>query len=296
MDVWVRKFDGGETYQRLGSSGGLVALRDGKLDVAITDWPLTPIELSQGGLIQVPMCADAVVVAMNLASVTKLRLTGDVVSDIYRGTVPAWNHASIQGLNADEKLPAQRIRYVGRSDGSGTTRVFGTYLSRANRTWSRQFGAGFTVSWIDSVAQARGTSGVIEAMKAQTGSIGYMGLAEARRAGFTVVQLANLSGNYVSASAASISAALVGAKWDERNGDADIDRNTAPAAWPLTAVVYAVLRAQSSNAASAKRFMGAVIASGAADVSANGFVELPPAPKAMAARLLASLAVLPSAA
>ncbi len=279
----------------MGSGGGLDRLKQGALDIAVTDWPLTPGELQQIGAAQVPLFADGLTVAVNLPGASQLKLTGDNLADTFTNANTSWARGDLTAANPGVPLAGITSKPVCRSDASGSTRVFTSYLSRANRNWSRRVGSGFTVDWPSHVQAVAGTSGVVQTIRGAVGSIGYLGMAEARGASLLMPSLTNSGGNYLAPTIAGVQAALATAEWDKRNNQADIERNAAPGAWPLTVVVYAVFRTAGFGE-DAKKFLRSAIADGGADIGQRGFVALPAAPRALAQSTLASLQLNASAA
>jgi phosphate transport system substrate-binding protein len=135
---------------------------------------------------------------------------------------------------------------------------------------------------------------MVEAVRSTPGSLGYLGLAEARRANLAVASLSNAAAQFVTAQPSAIAAAVASAGWDESNNEADLVRASSPQAWPMAAVVYAVFRSKGPQAAAAKRFLSQTLVSGGADVNSAGFVELPASVKSLANRVLARSAESPT--
>jgi phosphate transport system substrate-binding protein len=292
MAAWAAKFSAGTEYQRVGSGAGIAGLRDGSLDVAVTDWPLSAVEVAQGGFVQVPLCADALVVVHGLGASVALRLSADALGDAYSGAIN-WAAGAIKSANPALPGAERPVVAFARADSSGSSRVFTNYISRLNRTWSRSTGSDFLPRWHNSVRTVRGTTAMVEAVRSTPGSLGYLGLAEARRANLAVASLSNVAAQFVTAQPSAITAAMVSASWDDSNSEADLARASSPQAWPMTAIVYAVFRGKGPQAAAAKRFLSQAVASGGADVSSAGFVELPASAKSLASRVLARFAESP---
>ena len=135
-------------YGGIGSGGGVRNLRDKIVDFAGSDAFLTDKEMADmAPVIHIPTCMGAVVVAYNLEGVDNLKLSGELVADIFAGKVKTWNDARIVALNPNVKLPAEAIIPVFRSDGSGTTFVFTDYLSKVSADWAANYGAGKSVNF-----------------------------------------------------------------------------------------------------------------------------------------------------
>lgn len=147
-------------YGGIGSGGGVRNLRDKIVDFAGSDAFLTEKEMADmAPVVHVPTCMGAVVVAYNLDGVKELKLTGEVIADIFAGEIKMWNDERLAALNPDVTLPAEAIIPVFRSDGSGTTFVFTDYLTKVSPMWKEKFGAGKSVNFSSGQA-AKGNPGV----------------------------------------------------------------------------------------------------------------------------------------
>lgn len=195
-------------YQSIGSGGGIKQLQSKTVDFGASDAPMSDDDLakSPGAIMHLPTCLGAVVVTYNLPDNPKLKLSPDVVADIFLGKITKWNDARIKADNADVNLPAMAISVVHRSDGSGTTYVFSDYLSKVSPTWSTKPGTGKSLDWPVGIG-AKGNEGVGGMVKQTPGSIGYVELAYVMQNQMSGASLKNKSGNFVEASLASISAA-----------------------------------------------------------------------------------------
>ena len=135
-------------YGGVGSGGGVRNLRDKVVDFAGSDAFLTDKEMAEmAPVVHIPTCMGAVVVAYNLDGVKELKLTGEVVADIFAGKIKMWNDERLTALNPDVTLPAEVIIPVFRSDGSGTTFIFTDYLTKVSPMWKEKFGAGKSVNF-----------------------------------------------------------------------------------------------------------------------------------------------------
>lgn len=137
-------------YQSIGSGGGIQQLKAGTVDFGASDAPLSDEEAKAmpGQVLHIPTVAGAVVVAYNLPGVSKgLHLTPDLVAGIYLGHIKRWNDKRIASLNPGVNLPNLAIAVVHRSDGSGTSYIFTSYLAAMNRAWAVRVGAGKSVDW-----------------------------------------------------------------------------------------------------------------------------------------------------
>ncbi len=185
-------------YQSIGSGGGIAAMHDKTVDFGASDAPLTAADMENvPGALHIPETAGAVTVAYNIPGLdTGLRLTGQVIADIFQGTITMWNDPAIQTLNPTTTLPSQAILTVHRSDGSGTTFIFTSYLSEVSTSWSSSIGAGKSVSWPAGTGSA-GNTGVASTVNGTAYSIGYVELAYILQNGMTVAAIQNPAGNWV---------------------------------------------------------------------------------------------------
>lgn len=197
-------------YGGIGSGGGVRNLRDKIVDFAGSDAFLTEKEMSQmDPVIHIPTCMGAVVLAYNLEGVEELRLTGEIIADIFAGNIKMWNDERIKSLNPQALLPNEAIIPVFRSDGSGTTFVFTDYLTKVSQMWASKFGAGKSVNFPVGQA-AKGNPGVASVIKQTRNSIGYVGSEYAFAQKIAYAKIQNQDGEFVAPSSASISAAASG--------------------------------------------------------------------------------------
>ena len=198
-------------YGGIGSGGGVRNLRDKIVDFAGSDAFLSDKEMAaMAPVVHIPTCMGAVVLAYNLDGVDELKLSGEVVADIFAGNIKMWNDERLAALNPDVTLPAETIIPVFRSDGSGTTFVFTDYLTKVSPMWKEKFGAGKSVNFPSGQA-AKGNPGVAGVIKQTKNSIGYVGseYAFAQKIPYALIQ--NARGEFVLPSSATISAAASGA-------------------------------------------------------------------------------------
>ena len=226
-------------YGGIGSGGGVRNLRDMIVDFAASDAYLSDKEMAEmSPVVHVPTCMGAVVVAYNLDGVDELKLTGEIIADIFAGKITKWNDERLVALNPDVKLPATAIMPVYRSDGSGTTYVFTDYLTKVSPMWKQQFGAGKSVNFPVGQA-AKGNPGVASIIKQTKNTIGYVGseYAFAQKIPFASIQ--NTRGEFVLPSTASISAAASG----EIPADTrcSITNSDAAGAYPISTFTWIII-------------------------------------------------------
>ena len=197
-------------YGGIGSGGGVRNLRDKIVDFAGSDAFLSDKEMAEmAPVVHIPTCMGAVVLAYNLDGVKELKLSGEIIADIFAGNIKMWNDERLVALNPDVKLPAEAIIPVFRSDGSGTTFVFTDYLTKVSPMWKEKFGVGKSVNFPSGQA-AKGNPGVAGVIKQTKNSIGYVGSEYAFAQKIPYAKIKNQRGEIVEPNAASISAAASG--------------------------------------------------------------------------------------
>ena len=195
-------------YQSIGSGGGISAMQQKTVDFGASDAPLSATEMNNiPNALHIPETIGAVTVAYNLPGIaTGLHLTGQVIADIYQGTITMWNDPAIQNLNPTITLPAKTIVVVHRSDSSGTSFVFTGYLSASSTAWSSVVGQGKAVAWPTGLG-ASGNAGVAGTVEGTAYTIGYVELAYSIENSMKVAAVQNPTGNWVMPTLASTTAA-----------------------------------------------------------------------------------------
>lgn len=237
-------------YQSIGSGGGIKAITGKTVDFAGSDAPLSKKEqaaMEDKGL-HIPTTAGAVVLAYNLEGVTDLKLSGEVVADIFAGNISKWNDSKIAALNEGVGLPDAVITPCYRTDGSGTTYVFTNYLATQSPAFKEKVGAGKQVQFPTGQG-GKGNEGVTAAIKGTPGALGYIELnyATANKIPFATMQ--NKNGKFVKASLESVSAAGAGAAGEMKPEDMAVDIWNQPGdeAYPIAAFTYIVVYKDLSN-------------------------------------------------
>ena len=229
-------------YQSVGSGAGINQIRNRTVDFGASDAPLSPQQLAEGNLMQFPTVMGAVVPIVNVPGVADdgLRLTGELLADIYMGKVAKWNDARIAELNPGVTLPNLAIAPVYRADSSGTSFVFTSYLSAVSAEWKSRIGAGTSVRW-GTGAGARGNEGVAGTVRNTRGGIGYVENAYATQNKLSTAQLRNKAGHYVKASMESFQAAASNADWSVPGFAASLVDQGGDASWPIVSPTFILL-------------------------------------------------------
>jgi phosphate transport system substrate-binding protein len=226
-------------YNPVGSGTGVTDLQTATVDFAGDDQELLPADIKgmKGPVLQFPIGFGAITVSYNLPGVKSgLKLTGPVVADIFMGKIKTWNDPAIKALNPGLNLPSTAITVVHRSDSSGTTAGFTTYLADVSPTWKKTLGAGKLVKWPGGTGGA-GNSGVAAAVKQTTGAVGYVEQAYALLNGFTFAAIKNSAGSYILPTIANTSAAAVGVKLSPILGMVTVDSSAAQG-YPITSQTF----------------------------------------------------------
>lgn len=201
-------------YASIGSGGGVRQFSEQTVDFGASDAPMADEELTKakgGPVMHFPTVLGADVITYNLTGVTQpLRLTGDVIADIFLGRITKWNDSRIAATSPGVKLPNQDIIVVHRSDGSGTTYVFTDYLTAVSPAWAAGPGKGKDVRWPIGLG-GKGNEAVAGQVKQTPGAIGYVELAYARQNNMPAAHVRNAAGNFVEANLKSMYAAAAGA-------------------------------------------------------------------------------------
>jgi phosphate transport system substrate-binding protein len=233
----------GLNYQSIGSGGGIKQISAKTVDFGASDMPLKPEELDKGGLMQFPTVIGGDVPVVNVKGVVseQLRLTGELLADIYLGKVTKWNDPAIAKLNPGVQLPTSAISVVHRSDGSGTTFIWTNYLSKVSAGWKSKVGEGTAVNWPTGVG-GKGNEGVASYVQRIDGAIGYVEYAYAKQNRMAVVLVKNREGEYVAPNAKAFQAAAAGADWKAAPGMYLI-LTDAPGkgAWPIAGATFILM-------------------------------------------------------
>ena len=208
-------------YQSIGSGGGIRQFTERTVDFGASDAPLSENDTQAlpGPAVHIPETIGSVVAAYNINGVPEkgLKLTGPVLADIFLGEITTWNDPRIQELNPELTLPSENIVVAHRSDGSGTTFVWTSYLSAVSPGWSDTVGAGTSVEWPAGLG-APGNEGVANTIISTPNSIGYVELAYALTTDTDYAYIQNMEGNFVEPSLDSTRAAVEAAVLSGNDG------------------------------------------------------------------------------
>ena len=237
-------------YQAIGSGGGIKQIEANTVDFGASDKPLHQPDLTTNGLVQFPTVVGGVVPVMNLPGIRpgEVKITGAILADIYRGIRKKWNDPVIASFNPGVNLPNLPITVVHRSDGSGTTFLFTSYLSMKAAHWRDGPGANDSVDWPTGVG-GKGNDGVAVSVKQTPGAIGYVEYAYAKQNHMTYAQMQNAAGKFVEPTAVNFAAAAAGAKWSTAPGFYLLLLDQPGAnAWPITGATFILMHTKQTNA------------------------------------------------
>jgi phosphate transport system substrate-binding protein len=288
-EAYAAKGQGHLNYQAIGSGGGIKQIQARTVNFGASDKPLKPAELNAAGLYQFPTVMGGVVPVLNVPGLKpgQLKLTGPLLADIYIGAVTRWSDPRIAKLNPGIRMPNLPISVVHRSDGSGTTFLFTSYLSMVSPAWSAKVGASDSVQWPVGLG-GKGNDGVSAFVKQTLGSIGYVEYAYAKQNHATYALVQNKAGQYPIPTAANFAAAAAGADWNTAPGNYLLLLNQPGAkSWPITGATFILVHKAQANAATGAAvltFFDWAYKNGDAMAGALDYVPMPASVKALMRR------------
>jgi phosphate transport system substrate-binding protein len=252
-----RSTGGTLNYQAIGSGGGIKQIKAKTVDFGASDKPLKPDELAAAGLYQFPTVVGGVVPVVNLTGITpgRIKLTGQLLGDIFLGKVNRWNAPQIASLNPGVPLPNMPITVVHRSDGSGTSFLFTSYLAMKNPEWASKIGASDAVAWPTGIG-GKGNDGVAAFVKQTAGSIGYVEYAYAKQNKSSFVLIQNKDGQYPRPEASAFAAAAGDASWSSAPGNYVLLLDQPGAGtWPISGATFILVYKTPANPDQTRRVL-----------------------------------------
>ena len=271
-------------YQSVGSGAGLNQIRARTVDFGASDMPLKDDALAKDGLVQFPTVIGGVVPVVNIKGIApgQIKLTGQVLGDIYLGKIAKWNDPALTALNPGVPLPDAAISVVRRADGSGTSFIFTNYLSKVNAEWLAKVGEGTAVNW-PTGAGGKGNEGVAAFVGRLPNSIGYVEYAYVKQNKMTYTLLKNKDGNFATPDDVNFKAAAAGADWSKTFYQV-LTEQPGKDAWPLTGATFIMMQKvqeKPASATSALKFFDWAFASGDKMAEELEYVALPDSVKAL---------------
>src|SRR5476649_153116 len=246
---WAGAYKGssgvGLNYQSIGSGGGIAQIKAKTVAFGATDKPLTAKELGAAGLTQFPTVIGGVVPVINVPGIKpgQVTLDGATLAAIYQGKVARWDDPAIKKLNPGVALPSRAISVVHRSDGSGTTFIFATYLSRVSASWKSDVGADTAIDWPTGIG-AKGNEGVAGNVAQISGAIGYVEYAYAKQNHLAYTKMVNKAGQTVEPTIETFRAGAASADWvGAAKNDFYVLFLDSPGAtaWPISATTFVLV-------------------------------------------------------
>jgi phosphate transport system substrate-binding protein len=280
MRNWVTAYQGqypnvSITTGSTGSGTGISDASDGKVNIGASDAYLSSGELVQNRtLLNIPLAISAQEVNYHVPGLSQgvhLKLNGSVLAQMYQGTITAWNDPAIRQLNPGVALPPTPVVPLHRSDTSGDTFLFSSYLSTQSPDWNHLYGYGTSVAWpsVPLAASAKGNGGMVSACKNTVGCVAYIGISfetQARNDGLGEAQLANTLGQWELPSATTISTAVASFVSSTPTSETiSMVDGPAPGGYPIVNYEYAIVSASQRSAATArdiKAFLHWIITTG----------------------------------
>jgi len=283
FDMYQKEGGAQINYQSIGSGGGIQQVKAGTVDFGASDAPLSNAQLKDmpRPVLHFPTVAGSVALAYNLPSVTQpIQLTPEAIVGIYLGKIKMWNDKAIAASNPGVALPGAPIMPVHRSDGSGTTYIFMTYLSDVSREWKELVGVNTSVSWPAGIG-GKGNEGVAGLVKQTPNSIGYVELAYAKQNNFTVAHVRNKAGKFIEPTLASTTAAAEGAAAAlAKDVRTPIANSPNPDAYPIAGMTFLLVYQDQKDGAKAKAiadFISWAVTKGQTVVEELNYARLPDA-------------------
>jgi phosphate transport system substrate-binding protein len=287
-DSWFQAFNGVYPnvqidYQANGSGAGIKAITEGTVDFGASDAAMKDEEIaalpSGAKMLHIPTALGAVVMIYNLPDTPKLQLDSANIAGIYLGTIKKWNDPAIAANNPGVTLPDLDVLVVHRSDGSGTTNAFTTYLDTVDPTWHGSVGKGKEVKWPTGIGAA-GNDGVATAVKQTPGAVGYVELNYAAATKLTSAYVKNADGTFVPGSTDGVTAAAEAALADFPADfrQAPIINGAGADTYPIASYTYLLVYQDQANADKGQTlvsFLYWALTDGQATEASLGYAPLP---------------------
>ncbi|RZI85252.1 MAG: phosphate ABC transporter substrate-binding protein PstS [Rubrivivax sp.] len=280
-------------YQSVGSGAGIKQIKAKTVDFGATDMPLKDEDLAKDGLVQFPTVIGGVVPVVNIKGIQpgQIKMTGEVLGNIYLGKITKWNDPALTALNPGVPLPDAAIAPVRRADGSGTSFIFTNYLSKVNAEWKAKVGEGTAVNW-PAGAGGKGNEGVSAFVQRLPNSIGYVEYAYAKQNKMSHVALKNAAGNFVQPDDVAFKAAAASADWSKSFFQV-LTNQSGKDAWPLSGATFILMhksQEKPAQGAASLKFFEWAYANGDKTAADLEYVPLPAAVKDLVRKQWATVA------
>ncbi len=280
------------TYSPIGSGGGIQAITDRTVDFGASDAPLSPDQADAcKGCLLIPWALSATTLSYNVPDAgAGLRLSGPVIADIFLGKITKWDDSRIAQLNPGKKLPSQGIAPIYRSDGSGDTYAFTSYVNEVSPAWKARVGNGTTVNFPIG-SGSKGNSGVAGSITRTPGALGYISVAYAVQNKLSVASIQNAAGNFARPDLPGIEAAAQAMDKPQPDNSIPIVEPPASAqdAYPISTFTYAIVPKDSKKASDLKKMLDYAVGPGQQFAERFVFARLPARVVALAKTTIASI-------
>jgi phosphate transport system substrate-binding protein len=287
MTRWIQDFSQSHqnvqiNYQSIGSGGGIQQVKAKTVDFGASDAALTDAQLAaMSPVVQIPESAGPVCITYNLPGLAQpLKLSPEALAGIYLGKIKTWTDPILAKDNPGVKLPSVAVIVAHRSEGSGTTDIFTTYLSAVSPDWKQKVGAGPSVSWPIGIG-GKGSEGVTGNIRNAPGAIGYVELTYAQQNHLPTAGIKNAAGQYVQQTAAGTTAAI-SAFSAQLTQDPRVPivnpPASAPDGYPISGLTFLIIPKDGPDKAkrtALKQFIQYVITDGQATAAALSYAPLP---------------------
>ena len=242
-------------YQGIGSGAGIKSISDQTIDFGASDAPMTDAQLAGakgGALLHIPTTMGGVVPTYNLPELVgkaPLKFTADTLAGIYNGEITKWNDPALVADNPDLAAVDKYIVVVHRSDGSGTTYIWTSYLASVNDKWAKETGVATAVKWPVGLG-GKGNDGVAGNVKQTPYAIGYVELAYAVQNKLPVSSVKNASGNFITPNEQSVTAAAAGVPLPD-DMRVMVTNSKNPQAFPIAGFTWLLVYQNQTDAAKA---------------------------------------------
>lgn len=301
MTKWISSFQASHAgvqinYQSIGSGGGIQQLKKNLVDFGASDAALDDNQLKEmPPLVQIPESAGPVCITYNLPELkSPLKLSGNTLAGIYLGKIKNWQDPAIKKDNPGVSLPKHDIVVAHRSDGSGTSNIFTTYLAKISPEWEKQVGKGIAVNWPAGLG-GKGSEGVTGVVKQTPGGIGYVELTYAKENNLPVASVRNRAGSWVEPTASGTTAAI-NSFADQLAKDPRIPIVDPPAsakdAYPIAGLTFLLVPKQGKDPKKTdtlKQFIAYIVTQGQSEAEALSYAKLPDALQQQDQALLAQV-------
>jgi phosphate transport system substrate-binding protein len=279
-DAYKTQTGNGLNYQSIGSGGGIKQIKANTVTFGASDMPLPPEDLKAAGLIQFPTVVGGDVPVVNLDGVApgQIVLDGPTLANIFMGKITSWDDAAIKKLNPTVKLPSTPVVVVHRSDGSGTTFIWTSYLSKVSEEWKAKVGANTAVEWPVGIG-AKGNEGVASTVATTKGAIGYVEYAYVKQNKMTYANVINKDGKTVAPNSESFQAAAANADWAHSDSYYVILTDQSGAkTWPVAGATFILMHKlpqDAANSTEALKFFDWAYAKGGSLAESLDYVPMP---------------------